>query len=114
MKLVAFLNQGPVQYMGGYANGYVAVPPGHPYYGVNEDNIPVDVHGGLTFGAKADDFSFCPEFIYGDTIPDDWWVFGFDTLHWGDYKEYWSRERCIAETIRLKEQLEQLANNNLN
>ena len=49
--------------------GYVALPPGHPLYG--DDELVVDVHGGLTFSGVFE--------------PDDptWWV-GFDCGHWGD------------------------------
>lgn len=103
----------------GYANGYVAVPPEHPYHGVDYDNLLVDIHGGLTFDAAASVINSSQntswhslEFI-GDAaqLPDDYWVFGFDTLHSGDSLETWPRERCVEETLRLKEQLEKMSNN---
>ena len=33
----------------GWGNGYVRIPEGHPYYEKTYDDIPVSVHGGLTF-----------------------------------------------------------------
>ncbi len=35
----------------GWRNGYVLIPEGHKYHGVPYHKIPVDVHGGLTFGS---------------------------------------------------------------
>lgn len=98
----------------GYANGYVAVPPEHPWYRKSYDDVEdlIDVHGGVSFADTSDS---CCEFSNLETINDDsntiplgWWVFGFDTLHWGDNLENWSKENCIAETLRLKQQLEEV------
>lgn len=77
----------------GWGNGYVSLPPDHPYHGADYDEIPVDVHGGIT---------------YGDADGEDWKV-GFDTAHSGDTSVNWPRERVEEETLRLKEQLERLA-----
>jgi len=49
----------------GAVNGYVRIPDGHPWSGLDYDAIDVRVHGGLTFAR-------------------DGWI-GFDTLHAGDY-----------------------------
>lgn len=49
----------------GAVNGYAHIPVGHPWHGLDYDEIDVRVHGGLTFG-------------------DGEWI-GFDTLHYGDY-----------------------------
>lgn len=98
----------------GYANGYVAVPPEHPWYRKSLDDVEdlIDVHGGVSFAGKSD---YCCDFEDLETINDDsntiplgWWVFGFDTLHWGDNLKNWSKENCIAETLRLKQQLEMI------
>ncbi len=48
----------------GAINGYVRIPEGHPWHGLDYDDIDVAAHGGLTFAA-------------------DGWI-GFDTLHLGD------------------------------
>lgn len=97
----------------GYANGYVAIPPEHPlyektYYDAYE--VGIEAPGGLTFSASMSKilrgFDLgCVEWLDGE-IPEDYWVFGFDTIHGGDTLAFWSRERCIEETKRLKEQLE--------
>ncbi|WP_289300503.1 hypothetical protein [Xylanibacter muris] len=126
MKLIAFMNSTRNDEFrkavgddfianGGYANGYVAVPPEHPYHGKDYDKPLVDVHGGLTFDASAKEVNErwkSLEFIGDETeLPDDYWVFGFDTLHCNDNITNWPRERCVEETIKLKEQLEKMSNN---
>lgn len=45
-------------------NGYVQLPTGHPWQGLGYDEMPVEVHGGLTFQSGR-------------------WI-GFDTAHAGD------------------------------
>ncbi len=67
--------------------GYVGVPPGHPWHGVDYDAPDVDVHGGLTFAAAcAED---APEghgichVPFPGREPDVWWL-GFDCAHGGD------------------------------
>lgn len=130
MKLIAFLNKTRNDEFrkavgkdfianGGYANGYVAVPPEHPYYGKDYDNVPVEIHGGLTFDSDAASINLSTtgnwdnlEFLGEETsLPNDFWVFGFDTLHCDDNITNWPRERCVEETLRLKEQLEKMSNN---
>ena len=132
MKLIAFLNKTRNdEYRKsmsetlcggdcGYANGYVAVPPEYPYHGHDYDKLLVDVHGGLTFDASAKEINKAIqsgrwrdiEFLGEETeLPDDYWVFGFDTLHYDDSLTNWPRERCVEETLRLKEQLEKMSNN---
>ena len=50
--------------------GYVDVPKGHPAYGKHYDNVPVEVHGGLTFAEGVDNTAA--------------WRFGFDCGHYMD------------------------------
>lgn len=117
----------------GYANGYVAIPPGHPCYRkryTDESLDGIQVHGGITFSEPVcyEDESFMskrrinPEYIgtrsclfdnaeyVTDTkdVPDDWWILGFDTCHYQDNLHRWTREDVIEETQRLKKQLEDL------
>lgn len=82
----------PLKYKCGWGNGYVHLPPEHPFHGVDYDEIPVEVHGGLTYAENEKGA----------------WVVGFDTSHHGDTLEKWPMEEVEAETIRLKEQLERL------
>lgn len=87
----------------GWGNGYVAIPPSHCLHGVDYsecDNVefPPIVHGGLTYARPGDDLN----------VPKDWWVFGFDTSHFGDNIENWPEEAVIEETMNLFWQLVEL------
>lgn len=133
-KLYAFLNRGrqkeiDVMYADfpqfasllshGYANGYVAVPSSHPLYkkSYDEANKTIDIHGGLTFVSPMDKVkefwpkgdTECIGFDSIDEIPNDYWVFGFDTLHYNDDKHL-DKDWCIRETMSLIDQLK-IANN---
>jgi hypothetical protein len=84
----------------GWGNGYVAVPPSHclhsmDYLDCNAVELPPTVHGGLTYARPGD----------GIYAPKDWWVFGFDTMHWNDNLETWPKEAVIEETMSLFWQL---------
>lgn len=53
--------------------GYMDIPPCHPWYGldygaIHERHPQLDVHGGLTYADKNDDY----------------WRIGFDCAHAGD------------------------------
>lgn len=100
----------------GYANGYVAVPPGHPWHGKHYDDLDnIDVHGGLTYSESTpcdvmdNGMSGVSYIDGGDEIPDGWWVLGFDTCHCYDTLDSWPREAVIAETRRLQQQAEAAA-----
>ncbi|QVJ00394.1 hypothetical protein KGD82_16675 [Nocardiopsis eucommiae] len=66
----------------GHWSGYVAVPPGHPWFGADYVDLPredLDVHRGLNYSRAGDT-------ILGlSTTRDDglWW-FGFSCDHVGD------------------------------
>lgn len=76
----------------GWGNGYVRIPEGHEYYEKTYDDIPVNVHGGLTFG----------DHVFGKDkyFSDGYWV-GFDTAHYGDDRQKWPVDRVLEETIHL-------------
>lgn len=61
--------------------GYVAVSEGHPDYRKPYDDVPVDVHGGLSYADECQG-SIChvPE----PGKPDNVWWLGFDCAHGGD------------------------------
>jgi hypothetical protein len=77
--------------MGGY-NGYCQMPPTHPYYEVDELEVPANVHGGITYTGSLG------------------WI-GFDTAHAGDYvsglsfmgenTHHWTLEEVIYETSHM-------------
>jgi len=63
----------------GYRCGYVRVQKGHPWHGVDYDNIACEVHGGLTFAS--------PDEECGKGEPEDAWWVGFDCAHLGDAQD---------------------------
>jgi hypothetical protein len=54
--------------------GYVRIPPGHAWHDKSYDDIPADVHGGLTFAERE----AC---VHEDGV--GYWI-GFDCAHCGD------------------------------
>jgi hypothetical protein len=97
----------------GYANGYVAIPTDHPLYGKSYDEAyeaGITAHGGLTYSDSIvnvlSNFDLRGVDWLDGEVPEDYWVFGFDTMHAGDTLAFWSCEKCIEETKRLKEQFE--------
>lgn len=97
----------------GYANGYVAVSKSHPwfnksYFGEIENSI--NIHGGVTFSGKLKGVS--PDSLImineGEKLPEEYWAFGFDTMHFLDNLDTCNKDFCISETLRLKEQLEKI------
>lgn len=124
-KLIAFTNSGMNDLLNerisvfpsitpsigaGAANGYVAVPKDHPFYGKHYDDIPVSVHGGLTFSSLVSSkWLEMAEPIEGNLADvENMWVLGFDTCHCMDSLETWPIERVIEETLNLKQQLEEV------
>lgn len=92
----------------GWGNGYVLIPKGHSYHGVKYENIPVNVHGGLTFGmlVTEDALTYFPGLSKEDI---GCWMVGFDTAHYQDTSRNFPKERVEKETENLKWQLEQYA-----
>lgn len=96
--------------------GYVGLPPEHPDFGKDYDDIEVEVHGGLTYADR------CGQYIGLGVGDERWWV-GFDTSHFRDIVPgmlafgmkhgwasppgltYWTRDRATVETQRLADQL---------
>lgn len=79
---------------GGWGNGYCGLPPDHPCWGMSYDDIyreypHIDIESELTFSNKNGKFS--------DECPEDYWIFGFDTLHFGDDLIKWPEDK-VRET----------------
>lgn len=110
----------------GTHNGYVAVPPQNKYHGKSfNDMKDFKVHGGITISepatypdqmygreikkeyvGKRNELLKKAEFITDNTkIGDDWWIFGFDTAHYGDNKYNWDRQAVVEETLSMMELL---------
>lgn len=88
---------------GGWGNGYVLIPVGHPLHSVAYDEIDVDVHGGLTYGRLVEKRHFK---IFGLKEEDlGSWIVGFDTVHHGDDEFNWPEIRVIEETEKLRDSL---------
>ena len=89
---------------GGFRCGYVRIPLGHPWHGLDYEQVEPHpaVHGGLTF-AEAD----VPCDADG---PDNAWWLGFDCAHSGDATDpslpgssrFWRRDG----TVRTQEYVE--------
>ena len=91
----------PQELKRGWGNGYVALPRRHPYFGLGYEEINEKleyyVHGGLTFSSSSDDIQGWEEV----TGMNDMWIIGWDTAHYGDTIENWSRERVVRENQML-------------
>ncbi len=80
-----------------HRNGYVRIPKSNPAFAVSYDDIPVNVHGGLTYGS--------PELPEQEKDANFYW-FGFDTTHHGDNTSwsmdekghFWTTDEAVAET----------------
>ena len=70
----------------GHLCGYVGVAPSHPYYETGDPfGLPLDVHGGITFGRMcAEDESAEGAVCHIDPNDGDRFWLGFDLAHWGD------------------------------
>jgi len=79
----------------GWGNGYVRIAEGHPFYDKGYENIPVNVHGGLTFSEHIMD---------NEKWSDGYWV-GFDTAHYGDNQTNWTLNMVMEETKDLLRQV---------
>jgi hypothetical protein len=53
---------------------YIGIPKWHPLAGLDYNDIPLDVHGGLTFGDLGD----------GEMRPAEYFWYGWDYGHAGD------------------------------
>lgn len=80
---------------GGWGNGYVAIPPGYPGYGMLShifeiwmQRLPVHIN----FAENANDLNWEEVEKFKDH-----WIVGFDTLHWHMKEETWTKEK-VEET----------------
>lgn len=72
-----------VRNMSGAWCGYVGVPPGHPWYDQDYYDVPVTVHGGLTYGARCCEDEPEPAICHvpAPGRPADVYWLGFDCNH---------------------------------
>ena len=71
----------------GWGNGYVAIPPTSSWHGIEHHEIPVSPATGLSWSSK-------PKELRGrgvelpDSISDDDWIVGFDTVYQLQWQEH--------------------------
>lgn len=79
--------------LGSHPTAYIEIPKGYELYGVEYDNIDLDVHGGLTYGCEylkiSDD----------NTLSDSWFI-GWDYSHCNDYVEYKCSSNYKEENLK--------------
>lgn len=89
----------------GWENGYLGVPPGHPWYEQEYDNLEnVHVHGGLTYSGRLQDNEYARDEPWQGM--DIWWV-GFDTVHVFDHD--WQTGRWLRDTEYVRNECRDLA-----
>lgn len=84
---------------------YVGVPADSTLAGQPYDDVPLRVHGGLTFGSEG-----------GHGWPGGWYWYGWDYAHSGDFMDFaprlgghqWTVEEVEAETRQVMDQLRDL------
>jgi hypothetical protein len=106
--LITFALLSPLPGRGGWGNGYVAIPKGHPCFGMDYDAIhkkyrSISVNGGLTFADPK--ITGQPKETVG------FWIVGFDTLHFNDTPLKWpDKNSILQEANELKKQLVNIGN----
>lgn len=72
----------------GWGNAYICLPQGHKYYGLDYDDIP---------GIKDQEWTYSQEEIISNEQGEEakYWVFGFDTAHYGQDKYNWNESRVV-------------------
>lgn len=95
-------------YERGWGNGYVAIPKGCNMYGIEYDEIDVHVHGGLTY---SDETTLLDPSMPVGSKPTEYWVIGFDTAHYNDTINNWTKEAVIKEAESLLEQVIKIIEN---
>jgi len=104
----------------GHLNGYVGVPIGHAAHGLADNELNLQVHGGVTYASPNAPASWLDELTVV-TTPGLWWV-GFDTGHLTDKSPglerfiggvgsggtYKTVDYCRAEIVRMIYELEEM------
>lgn len=84
---------------------YVVLPKGHRFNGWPYGRIPIECHGGLTYGQPR---------LEGVTLGEGEYVIGWDYAHWDDYiaaygvpdnQKKWTTGEIVSEVINVCEQL---------
>jgi len=62
---------------------YIGIPLKHPLAKQNYNDLPIDCHGGLTFGGKGEG---------GNYRPEGYWWYGWDYAHYRDASFFYFTE----------------------
>lgn len=73
---------------------YIALESKHPYYGVSDDNININCHGGLTYSNYG--LILISPLTRTTYLSDDCWVVGWDYHHVGDFSGFYSDKEGIT------------------
>lgn len=93
---------------GSHPCAYVILPKRHAFNGTPYYDIPVECHGGLTYGADG---------LQGVKLKDGEYVIGWDYAHWGDYipaygastdHKKWTTDEIVNEVVNVCKQLFEL------
>lgn len=91
----------------GEANGYVAIPPDHPFYGlgIEDDKVQSLTDLGISYaGMYIELFELEQIEFYSDERPGfDWWVFGFDTMY--RFRKDWTKQTVYNKAKELAQRL---------
>ena len=68
---------------------YAGIPENHPLAGHHYDDLPVQAHGGLTFGSKGEK---------DEAWPVGFWWYGWDYGHKGDFSFYYLDD-CLKDSL---------------
>ena len=95
----------------GWGNGYVIVDPSNILFGMTPHEIykinpELTVHGGITGSGPVNNFFYLREEC--SPLQQEWWVFGFDTMHPGDNEHNCPMEYVQAQADLLLTQLEEI------
>lgn len=113
-KVAWFVRKGPFadrpEDMGGDYNGYVIVGKTNPYFGKSYNDVDISIHGGWTYSANGDGPDW--EEISEEYRTCDYYIFGWDTLHSGDSRAKWPKEKVekVTERAAAEFRLAQLKN----
>lgn len=98
----------------GEANGYIAIDKSHPLYGKHYDvvNKYLSAPGGFTYSEMLthEFMSLCEkigEVFKGELtdLPEDLWILGWDSCHYGMNRTNFSRKVCISKTLNIANEL---------
>jgi hypothetical protein len=90
----------------GWGNGYVAVPKGHPWYGLSFEEIPcTSDYEELTYSNHSEPTEWVAANEGAELLQDvpqgEYWAVGFDTGHYWNNIHNSSKERVIEMTKAL-------------